>query len=272
MACSCKIRTFVFHRTSGPVAQNQATMKKRTDISRLRRDQPLFFKVGLIVALLIAILAFQWTVPGHPAAGYPLELSPGEPEIEVVRTHFPEPRRTAPPVFMPSAEAEPLAAAPLPEPVLPAEPGPEPLAFAEPSPAVWATAPPLPSPPAPGNEPPPIFQVVEEMPAFGPCREQGHGKSERQACSDRALLQYLYSQIRYPPIARESALEGTVVARFVIEKDGSISQAEIMRDIGGGCGKEVLRVLNDMPQWSPGLQRGRPVRVQMSLPVRFRLE
>ncbi|MEK7255733.1 MAG: energy transducer TonB, partial [Bacteroidota bacterium] len=134
----------------------------------------------------------------------------------------------------------------------------------------------LPSPPS--LPPPPeqegigaIFIIVEDKPAFPGC-ENVVNKKEREICADTKLLQYLYGNIKYPTIARENGVEGTVVIRFVVEKDGSISAAQIVRDIGAGCGQEALRVVNTMPKWNPGKQLGRPVRVQFNLPVKFKLE
>ena len=67
-----------------------------------------------------------------------------------------------------------------------------------------------------------------------------------------------------------------VVVRFVVEKDGSITDAQVVRDIGAGCGDEAMRVVSMMngmgEKWTPGKQRGRPVRVQFNLPVKFQLE
>ena len=116
-----------------------------------------------------------------------------------------------------------------------------------------------------------IFKIVEEMPRFGKCAGLGT-KDEREQCSNRELLSHIYQNIRYPELARASNIEGLVVVQFIIEKDGSVTSAHILRDIGGGCGKEALRVVSNLPQWTPGLQRGRPVRVQMNLPVKFSLK
>ncbi|MBR3939337.1 MAG: energy transducer TonB, partial [Bacteroidales bacterium] len=69
-----------------------------------------------------------------------------------------------------------------------------------------------------------------------------------------------------------SGITGRVFLTFVVEKDGSIANARILRDIGGGCGQEALRVVKSMPKWTPGEQRGRPVRVQFNLPVSFELQ
>ena len=89
-------------------------------------------------------------------------------------------------------------------------------------------------------------------------------------------MEFIYKNIKYPPIARENGVEGTVVIRFVVDKDGSVDEPKILRDIGAQCGAEALRVvnmMNNMPQkWIPGKQRGKPVKVYFNLPVKFRLE
>lgn len=99
------------------------------------------------------------------------------------------------------------------------------------------------------------FIVVEQMPAF-----RGN------------LHKYLAEQVRYPDIAKENGIEGMVVIQFVVNEKGEISNAFIVKDIGGGCGEEALRVVRGMPLWLPGANRGRQVKVQMSLPVKFKLE
>ena len=103
-----------------------------------------------------------------------------------------------------------------------------------------------------------IFLVVEEQPSF----PGGEDK----------MFEYLYSNIKYPQVAKENNITGKVFLTFVVEKDGSIAGAKILRDIGGGCGQEALRVVKNMPKWSPGKQRGKPVRVQFNLPVVFDLQ
>lgn len=100
-----------------------------------------------------------------------------------------------------------------------------------------------------------ILQRVEKMPSF-PGGEQ-------------AMLQFISQNLKYPTLALENEIRGTVVAQFVVEKDGSLSDIKVIRDIGAGCGKEALRVINQMPKWIPGRQNGSPVRVQYTLPIRF---
>ena len=90
------------------------------------------------------------------------------------------------------------------------------------------------------------------------------------------MLTFIYSNVKYPPIARENSVEGTVIVQYVIQKNGTITDAKIMQDIGGGCGEEALRVvnmMNEMPEkWIPGIQRDKPVAVQYNLPIKFKLE
>ena len=116
------------------------------------------------------------------------------------------------------------------------------------------------------------FVRVEEMPRFPGCEDVVMTKEEKQACSNSALLKYIYSNIKYPPIAVEMGIEGTVVAQFVIDENGQITKLKIVKEIGGSCGNEVLRIVSKMPDWIPGKQRGRKVRVRYMLPVKFDLE
>ena len=73
-------------------------------------------------------------------------------------------------------------------------------------------------------------------------------------------------------MAKESGIQGMVYVTFVVERDGSITDVRVLRGIGGGCDEEAIRVVSAMPKWTPGKQRGKPVRVQYNLPVRFTLQ
>ena len=89
---------------------------------------------------------------------------------------------------------------------------------------------------------------------------------------ERDLMAYLAKNIDYPTLAKEANIEGVVVLGFVVGKDGSINDINIMKDIGAGCGREALRVVREMPRWSPGEANGHAVKVRFTLPVRFKLE
>jgi len=103
-----------------------------------------------------------------------------------------------------------------------------------------------------------VFKVVEEMPEF----PGGTAK----------LLEYIAKNVKYPMMARESGIQGTVFVGFVVEKDGSVSNVQILRGIGGGCDEEAMRVVQSMPKWNPGKQRGASVRVQYMARVVFKLQ
>lgn len=112
----------------------------------------------------------------------------------------------------------------------------------------------------PIGDPPPedkIFTSVEQLPEF--------------PGGMAALQKYLANNIRYPQVAREEGIQGKVYLQFVVDKDGSVTNINIQRDIGGGCGKEAVRVVSGMPKWRAGKQNGQAVKVYYTLPVNFRL-
>ena len=96
-----------------------------------------------------------------------------------------------------------------------------------------------------------IVFFAEEMPRFPGCEEE-ISKDAKRACSTKQLLSYIYKHIKYPAIARHNQIEGTVVVGFIVERNGQLSNIEILREIGGGCGKEAARVIKSMPLWTPG--------------------
>ena len=75
-----------------------------------------------------------------------------------------------------------------------------------------------------------------------------------------------------PAVAKDNGIEGKVYIKFVVNEDGSVSQAQVVRGIGGGCDEEALRVVKDMPKWKAGKQRGKNVKVWYTLPVYFKLQ
>ena len=107
------------------------------------------------------------------------------------------------------------------------------------------------------DEEAPIFTVVESMPSF--------------PGGDEARIKYLQQNLKYPQMARESGIQGRVFVTFVVEKNGMITDVKILRGIGGGCDEEAVRVIQNMPKWKAGKQRGKPVRVQFNMPILFKL-
>ena len=101
--------------------------------------------------------------------------------------------------------------------------------------------------------------VVESMPEFPGGQQQ--------------LFKYISENVKYPVIAQENGIQGRVVCQFVVNKDGSIVDVVVVRTSGdASLDKEAIRVIKSMPKWTPGKQRGKPVRVKYTVPVNFRLQ
>ena len=101
------------------------------------------------------------------------------------------------------------------------------------------------------------FISVEQMPVF-PGGLSG-------------LYKYFRDNLKYPEMAKESGISGKVFIRFIVERDGNVSNVEVLRGIGGGCDEEAMRIVSEMPQWEPGRQRGVAVRVLYTIPIKFSL-
>lgn len=86
-----------------------------------------------------------------------------------------------------------------------------------------------------------------------------------------AFYEYLGKNLKYPTLARQMNISGRVYLQFIVEKDGTISNIEVVKGIGGGCDEEAVRVLAGAPAWNPGKQRGVPVKVRMTIPIHFNL-
>lgn len=236
------------------------------------------FNIGLLTALSMTILAFSWTTYDYEKT-YVMPQIDNMEELEVIRTPEnlnppPPPPPPPPPVVIPEV-VEPdetpddieFVNPDIIEPELPVTP---------PKPAVEKVVPVAPPPPQEKEEPvvdiP--FTIVEDMPRFPGCEDESD-KKIRQTCAQQKMLQYIYKEINYPTIARETGIEGTVVVRFYIDEQGNVKAPEILKEIGGGCGKEAMRVVKTMnnmsEKWTPGKQRGRAVKVYFNLPVKYKL-
>lgn len=109
---------------------------------------------------------------------------------------------------------------------------------------------------APPPPPPPPPVDIQTIPSF-PGGEQ-------------ALQQYLKEQVKYPELAKKNDIQGRVVLGFTVEADGSLSSIRVLRDIGGGCGEEAIRVAKGMPKWLPGKNNGVPAPREYTLMVTFK--
>lgn len=238
---------------------------------------PTFFRLGLIAALLLTLGAFNWTQYAEVFEQQELVFSIDEDiEIDAPRTAEPPPPPPPPPPPVIQEVPEELVLEEdeieFVDQSVDAETAIEMPAHVE----VAAAAPPPPPPPPPPIEEnmKEIFVVVEDMPMFPGC-ENEPDKKAKKACADKALMQYLADNVRYPSNAIDNGIQGSVIAQFVVETNGKITDVNILRDIGGGCGDEARRLIESMNKahkWHPGKQRGKPVRVMFTLPVRFKLQ
>lgn len=112
-----------------------------------------------------------------------------------------------------------------------------------------------PPPPVPEEE---VFMAVEEMPQF--------------AGGDKALMEYISKSIRYPTKALENGISGRVVCTFVIDSKGKVTNVRVIRSVDADLDREAVRVIENMPDWTPGKQRGKFVAVQYTMPIIFKLQ
>lgn len=103
-----------------------------------------------------------------------------------------------------------------------------------------------------------VFFIVEEMPEF--------------PGGEAALRRFIANAIKYPQIAQENGIQGRVYIQFVVDRDGSVTQASVARGVDPSLDKEALRVVNSLPKWKPGMQRGKPVKVSYTVPINFQLQ
>ena len=114
----------------------------------------------------------------------------------------------------------------------------------------------IPEPPIEGEVK--IFDIVEQMPSF--------------PGGATALFDYLSENIKYPEDCEETSVQGRVIVTFVVEKDGSITEAKVVKSVYPSLDEEALRAVNGMPKWIPGVQNAEPVRTKYTIPVTFKLK
>jgi len=220
--------------------------------ANLENKRMIFLEIGMIISLILVLLAFNWKTYEKQILNPYLRGAENIPEemAQITQQKPPEPPKiNIPPAvtminivddemdlddeFIIDAEINESDAVPvyISVPVMKEEEGPV------------------------GEEE--IFKVVESMPVF--------------PGGEKALYSFLSNNMRYPAMAKEAGISGKVYITFVVERDGSITDVQLLRGIGGGCDEEAVRVIQKMPAWSPGKQRNVPVRVQFILDVKFTL-
>ena len=119
-------------------------------------------------------------------------------------------------------------------------------------------APPPPPPTPETADEDAVFIVVENMPAF--------------PGGNDALFKFLAENIKYPVAAQKAGIQGRVICQFVVERDGTITEVEVVRPVDEALDAEAVRIIKAMPVWTPGTQKGKAVRVKYTLPINFRLQ
>jgi periplasmic protein TonB len=218
----------------------------------LRKKSPLFFNVGLILSLALVITAFEWKFYDN------LE----KVEIAGLDEDF------TPIVDIPNIEQKPLPPPVVKMPEIVEVQDDEKIEvqelifddteLKETNTPIVKISPPVSDPIAGETKEDEPIIFAEDQPKFGKGMED--------------FYKYVSKNIEYPKQARRVGVEGKVFVQFVVDKDGSLSEVKVIKGIGAGCDEEAIRVLKESPKWTPGKQRGRAVRVRMSLPIFFKIQ
>ena len=213
--------------------------KKNPEVS-LEKKKGLFFQVGLLVTLLIVFVAFEWK--SYDKVDYNLgQLNLDDLEEEII------------PITERKIEQKP-----------PPPPPPEVIEIVEDEVEIEEE---LEIEDTESDEDEMIeieeeseeefFMVVENMPEF--------------PGGDLGLMKYIQKNVKYPPIAKEYNITGKVYVSFIIEKDGSVSEVKVVRGVDKNLDAEAIRIIKSLPKYKAGKQRGKPVRVMLTLPINFQL-
>ena len=108
-----------------------------------------------------------------------------------------------------------------------------------------------------------VFVIVEDMPRFQGCADD--------QCTQMEIMKYIAKNTKYPPIAKENNITGRVFVSFVVDKTGRVTQVKVLRGVDKYLDAEAVRVVQSMPKFKPGKQRGKTVSVQYSVPINFKL-
>lgn len=114
-----------------------------------------------------------------------------------------------------------------------------------------------------------VYERVEKMPHYPGC--DGMTGNELRGCASKKMFKHIQDNIKYPETAKAEEKAGRAAVSFVVDKDGSITDVELVKDPGFGMGEEAVRVIKTFPKWIPGEQKGEKVKVRYILPVTFKL-
>ena len=113
---------------------------------------------------------------------------------------------------------------------------------------------------------------VERMPYFPGCEHFKNDSDDKRNCSNQAIVKYIANNLKYPSSAQTAGIEGTVYVSFEINENGYVTNVSLLKNINEACGREAIRVIQDMPRWEPAVDHGQPVKVQLNIPIHFYLK
>jgi protein TonB len=226
---------------------------KKAPKANIETQKTTFFLMGMVVALAVLFVGFEWssTITKLDEAVVVQDVL-AEEEIEITQ------RDPTPPPPPPPPEPEVPEIIEVTEEKVETKIDLSSLEDDQSKAQVQTYTPPPPPKPVEEEATDEIFVVVEKQPEF--------------PGGTTALMKFLGDNIKYPVIAQENGIQGRVITNFVVERDGSISDVQVVRGQDPSLDKEAVRVIKTMPRWTPGQQRGKPVRVRFTLPVVFRLQ
>ncbi|MEQ8574190.1 MAG: energy transducer TonB [Fulvivirga sp.] len=219
--------------------------KRKNPEKELRNKSGLFFQIGLLIAMMVCVSAFEYRTKS--IAHDPIDLTGMVDETIIPPITIQDPPPPPPkPVHINPVEVknEETLEDDLPDAI---------IDFNEPIVIDLTFTEPLPDEKAPQG----YFTIVEEMP------EPDGGIA--------GFYKYVQKNLKYPSQAKRMSIEGRVYVQFVINEKGELVDIAVIKGIGAGCDEEVMRIMEKAPKWNPGKQRGVPVRVKQVLPIEFRL-
>ncbi|WP_423130360.1 energy transducer TonB [Gaoshiqia sp. Z1-71] len=225
---------------------------KKSPKADLESKRNIFVQVGLVISLGLTLLAFEWTSKVDQAAslGSVVQQEVEDEIIPITRQEEVKPPPPPPPpkvvevltIVDDDTEIEDELQ----------------IDDSEANKETFVDVAPIIQRDAEEAEESEVFFIVEDMPEF--------------PGGELALRKFIANAIKYPVIAQENGIQGRVYVNFVVDRDGSVTNARIARGVDASLDKEALRVVNSLPKWKPGMQRGKAVKVSYTVPISFVLQ
>lgn len=116
------------------------------------------------------------------------------------------------------------------------------------------------------------YKETETLPRFAGCEKIVGTEEEKKVCADKKMMNYVYQKLKYPKQARKDGIDGIALVRFVIDKDGTVTDIKVLRGLCKEIKEECIKLVSNMPKWIPGYYKGEPVKVKYTLPIKFNLK